>query len=70
MAIHDSTQFGAYSIEDIRFLENMGVRRVVLARELTLQKIQALRMQTSMELEVLYMAHSASVFQDNAYGAA
>lgn len=52
LAIHASTQFGAYSIEDILFLENMGVHRVVLARELTLQEIQALRMQTSTELEV------------------
>lgn len=52
LAIHASTQFGAYTIEDIRFLEDMGVQRVILARELTLQEIQALRMQTSMELEV------------------
>lgn len=50
--IHASTQFGAYSPDDIRFLETFGVKRAVLARELTLDEIKSLRESTDMELEV------------------
>lgn len=50
--IHASTQFGACSIEDIRFLKTLGVKRAVLARELSLEEIKKLRAQTDMELEI------------------
>lgn len=50
--VHASTQFGACSLEDIRFLETLGVKRAVLARELTLEQIKKLREGTDMELEI------------------
>lgn len=50
--IHASTQFGACSVDDIRFLETLGVKRAVLARELSLDEITAIRNSTDMELEV------------------
>lgn len=37
--LHISTQFGAHNIEDLIFLEKLGVKRVILARELTLNEI-------------------------------
>lgn len=49
--IHVSTQFGAHNIEDIKFLEKLGVKRVILARELTLTEINKLKQNTSLELE-------------------
>ena len=35
MPIHASTQMTATSLEDVQFLENLGVERVVLSRELS-----------------------------------
>lgn len=40
MEVHASTQFNNSNIETIRLLKGMGVQRVVLARELSLEKIQ------------------------------
>ena len=50
--VHVSTQFGAYNIDDIAFLQSFHVKRVILARELTLSEISAIRSKTKMELEV------------------
>ncbi len=52
LPIHASTQFGAASLADIRFLEMIGVKRVILARELLLPEIEHICKNTSMEVEV------------------
>lgn len=57
MAIHASTQFHNYSVEKVRFLENNGLARVVLARELSLDQIKKIYEATSIELE--YFIHGA-----------
>ena len=49
--LHASTQANNVSVEQVQFLEGAGFARVVLARELSLQQIQAIRSQTSVELE-------------------
>ena len=50
--LHASTQFGAHNAEDLRFLKGLGIRRVVLARELTLTEIRRLAECGEIELEV------------------
>jgi putative protease len=46
-----STQMHNASPEKVKFLEQVGFRRVILARELCLDEIRAIREQTSIELE-------------------
>ncbi len=46
-----STQMNNASVEKVRFLEQVGFSRVILARELTLDQIRNIRSQTQVELE-------------------
>lgn len=50
LEIHASTQAHTHNIEQIKLLESLGVKRVVLAREMSLEEINNL--DTSLELEV------------------
>ena len=52
IAIHASTQTDNRTVEKVKFLEEAGFSRVVLARELNLQQIKSISLQTSVELEV------------------
>ena len=52
MPIHASTQMTATSLEDVQFLENLGIERVVLSRELSAAEIKYISDNTSCELEV------------------
>ena len=47
-----STQMSVHNAAGVRALEDMGFSRVVLARELTLEEIKAIRRETKAELEV------------------
>ncbi len=49
--IHASTQMHNYSIERIKFLEEIGISRVILPRELSLENIKQIKEQTNIELE-------------------
>jgi putative protease len=60
LALHSSTQMTVHNIAGVRMLERMGFSRAVLARELTLEEIAALRRQTTMELE--HFIHGALCF--------
>ena len=51
IALHASTQTHNYSIEKVRFLEQVGFKRVILARETSIDKMQAIKQQTLVELE-------------------
>lgn len=42
LVIHASTQFNNSSIQTIKFLYDMGIKRVVLSRELTLEEINSI----------------------------
>ena len=62
LPVHASTQFGAASLADMRFLEKAGVKRAVLSRELTLNEIQYIRKNTDMELEVFIFGSQCILF--------
>jgi putative protease len=52
LPVHASTQMTLTSAESIRRIESLGVERVVLARELSLDEIRRIRRGTTMPLEV------------------
>jgi U32 family peptidase len=53
LVLHASTQMGVHSSSGLRAAENLGVRRVILSRELPLERIRALRAaHPRMEVEV------------------
>lgn len=51
IVLHMSTQCDNRNIEKIKFFENIGIKRVILARELSLCEIEKIRKNTSLELE-------------------
>ncbi|HLP04360.1 MAG TPA: U32 family peptidase [Paludibacter sp.] len=51
IALHASTQTDNRTVEKVKFLQDTGFSRVVLARELTLQQISEIVGQTRIELE-------------------
>jgi putative protease len=52
LPLHASTQMTLTSAESIRLAEELGMERVVVARELSIDEIVSIRRQTSMPLEV------------------
>lgn len=52
-----STQTHNYDIDKIRFLEQVGIQRVILARELSIDLVRDIRAATSLELE--FFVHGA-----------
>ncbi|MEZ4483209.1 MAG: U32 family peptidase [Syntrophotaleaceae bacterium] len=60
LRLHASTQMTIHNSAGVRMLEGMGFTRAVLARELTLEEIAAIRRNTSLELE--HFVHGALCF--------
>ena len=58
-AIHLSTQASTVNAEGCRFWYENGVKRIVLARELTIDAIRAIRKNTPPELELEAFVHGA-----------
>lgn len=52
-----STQTHNYSVERIKFLENAGIKRIILARELSLEQIREISRKVKAELE--FFVHGA-----------
>lgn len=52
LTIHASTQMTVHNVAGVNLLEQQGVKRVVLARELSLQEIDHISKNTSAELEL------------------
>lgn len=52
-----STQTHNYEIERIKFLDNLGIKRIILARELSLDQIKEIKANTKTELE--FFVHGA-----------
>ncbi|MCX8074445.1 MAG: DUF3656 domain-containing protein [Clostridia bacterium] len=50
--IHASTQMSVHSLKQVKFLEKYGFSRVVLARELSVNEIEYICKNTSVEIEV------------------
>lgn len=51
LRLHASTQMSAHSIEDVRFLQSLGFKRVVLAREMQLKEIEEIVSTCDIEIE-------------------
>jgi putative protease len=73
MEVHGSTQMSITSAEGIALAQRFGVSRVVLARELSLDDIRAIRNQTDCELEIfvhgaLCVSYSGQCFSSEAWG--
>lgn len=51
LPVHVSTQLAITGLEGIKLLENEGVERVVLAREVSLEEIKYIKEHSSMEIE-------------------
>ena len=58
-ALHISTQFGVVNYATATALYHMGAKRVVLARELSLEEIREIRQKTPVELELEAFVHGA-----------
>jgi putative protease len=52
LALHGSTQMNIASARGVNLLSKYGVSRTVLARELSIEEIHAIRMRTNAELEI------------------
>lgn len=52
LPVHASTQMTVHNTEGVKFLQHMGFKRVVLARELSLDEIKDIVANTSLEIEV------------------
>ena len=63
--LHASTQLAAYSLEDVQYYESLGFKRIVLARELTLEEIKYIRERTKVELEVFVYGNQCVTFSGN-----
>ncbi len=59
MEIHMSTQTGIVNYVTANELYNMGVKRVVLARELSLEEVAQIRAKTPPELDIEVFVHGA-----------
>lgn len=60
LALHASTQMTVHNAAGVKMLERMGFTRGVLARELSLSEIAAIRRETTLELE--HFIHGALCF--------
>ncbi len=58
-ALHASTQMGVVNYETARMLYELGAKRVVLARELSLEEIAEIRAKTPPDLELEAFVHGA-----------
>jgi putative protease len=73
LPLHASTQMTLTSAECLRVAESLSIRRVVLARELSLEEVAAIRRQTTIELEAfvhgaLCVAYSGQCLTSEALG--
>ncbi|GJM62934.1 U32 family peptidase [Persicobacter diffluens] len=73
LPLHASTQTHNYELSKIQFLEQVGLQRVVLARELSLMQMEEIRKNTNVELEyfvagALCVCLSGQCYMSNAIG--
>jgi putative protease len=73
LEIHGSTQMSVTSADGVRFAQSLGISRVVMARELSLDEIRRIRAETDCELEMfvhgaLCVSYSGQCFSSEAWG--
>jgi len=52
LPVHISTQFSAMNYQTVNFLYNLGAKRIILPRELSLSEIKEIKANTKAELEI------------------
>ncbi len=67
LPLHASTQMNIHTPAGAQFLEKMGFKRVVLARELSLPEIEAICRSTAMEIEVFAHGALCMCYSGNCY---
>lgn len=67
LELHASTQMGIHNVDGAKFLESLGFKRVVLARETTLEDIKLIRKQTNLEIEYFVQGALCVAFSGNCY---
>jgi len=67
LAIHVSTQFGAHSIDDAKYLKSLGVSRIILAREVLMEDIIKIKNNTSLEVEAFIWGSQCIGFSGKCY---
>ncbi len=67
VAIHLSTQAGVHNAAGARVAERLGVKRVILSRETTIEDIREIRKSTSLEIESFVQGALCVSFSGNCY---
>ena len=67
ITLHASTQMHNYSLQRIQFLEKVGFKRIILARELSLEQIAEIRANTTAELECFVQGALCVSFSGQCY---
>ena len=65
--LHASTQMGASNLEGVKFLEGLGFKRVVLARETPLSEIRRIKDNTNVDIEYFIQGALCVGFSGNCY---
>ena len=65
--LHASTQCNIRTLEKVKFFEDIGIKRVVLARELSLEKIKEIKQNTNIELECFIHGALCVSYSGNCY---
>lgn len=65
--LHVSTQMGIHNLEGVRFVESLGCKRVVLARETPLEEIKRIRDNSNIEIEYFCQGALCVSFSGNCY---
>ena len=67
IVLHASTQMGIHNLSGAKVLEDLGFKRVVLARETKLADIQLIKQQTNLEIEYFAQGALCVAFSGNCY---
>ncbi|MGF6906749.1 peptidase U32 family protein [Fusobacterium sp. PH5-44] len=67
LEIHGSTQMTITNYEEINYLKTIGLKRIVLARELSFEEIKEIKKNTNMELEVFVSGALCVSYSGNCY---
>ncbi len=65
--LHASTQMAIHNLEGVRFIEKLGFKRVVLARETPLSEIRRIKQNSNIEIEYFVQGALCVCFSGNCY---
>jgi len=67
IVLHGSTQLGVHNVRGARVAKSIGLSRVVLSREATIEDIKAIKDEVDIELEVFVQGAMCVAFSGNCY---